>query len=209
MQFIVDEPIKTELVILRAAAKDREWNSLQATLTRIFADMSTTAALEIVINQLRAYLPTFEGYHADAPVVRGLLVTVMSYGFAPERLPEHLTTEFDTPGSGQFAQAVLEMCRAMQQDRDPSERPQLLTSAVANVFLAELSELWYRHRPDAYARVRDNHIDPDTGEYSDPEAVNVIPMQFWIDDEVAKRDQTLWLKLAYAIERKVRRVVET
>jgi hypothetical protein len=93
----------------------------------------------------------------------------------------------------------------MQRDRDPAERPGLFTSALANAILAELSELYYRRHPDDYARVRANVLDPQTGGYTDPEAAQ-IPIALWLDPEVAARDVTLWLRVADALEAKLKEV---
>lgn len=94
------------------------------------------------------------------------------------------------------------MCRAMQKDREPLERQQYLVSAIANTFLAELSELFYSQHLDLYERVRNNTLDPATGEYSDPDAAQ-IPIQLWMDKRVEARDITLWLRLADDLEKKL------
>lgn len=194
----------SDLAILREAAHAREWSTLQLTLTRLFTALGVFPALDVTLQRLQVHLPTFERYHgADGEkgqVLRGLMVAAMSFGFTPDTLPEFLVTEYDTPGSGQFAQAVLEMCRAMQKSRAADERPALLASAVANTILAELAEYWYSQRPELYARVRANRIDPNTGDYTDPDAVRIIPLHFWIDAEVAARDTAAWLAVADAVE---------
>ena len=197
--------VMQEIATLRAAAQERTWNILQPTLTSLLGAMGVFPALEIAVNTVNSYLPTFERYHpADSEkgrILRELVVSVVSFGYAPDRLPEHLTGDYDTPGSGQFANAVLELCRAMQGQREPAEKFDLLASAIANTILAELAELWYSQNPEAYQRVRANHVDPETGEYSDPEAAR-IPLAFWIDPEVAARDTAAWLRVADAIEAK-------
>lgn len=197
-----------DLEILREAARNREWSTLQPTLTHLFGELGVFPALDVTIQRLQVHLPTFERYHGGdgekGQILRGLMVSVMSFGFAPDNLPDFIVGEYDTPGSGQFAQAVLEMCRAMQKPRQPEERISLLTSAVANTILAELSEYWYGQHPDLYARVRANRTDPATGEYTDPDAVRVIPLQFWIDPQVAARDTQAWLEVADAIEQRLK-----
>jgi hypothetical protein len=87
----------------------------------------------------------------------------------------------------------------MQRDRPGDERFALLASALANHILAELAAYWYGQHPELHARVRANRIDPDTGDYTDPDAVRVIPLQFWIDPGVAARDTAAWLRLADAL----------
>jgi hypothetical protein len=195
------------LAILKEAARSREWTLLQNALTALLSELGTYPALELTLERLRKHLPTFERYHPDdaqpsGKVIRDLMVSVMSFGFAPENLPEYLVGEYPTPGSGQFVNAVLEMCRAMQKDREPDDRFGLLASAIANSLLAELSEFWYSRHPEEYQRVRANRIDPDTGEYTDPDAAK-IPLLFWIDPQVAARDTGGWLRIAYLIEKKL------
>lgn len=196
------------LKTLRKAAYNREWTTLQSATQEAFSQLETFMILEIIIKYVQAYLPTFEKYHPpeddeSARVLRELAVTVVSFGFAPERLPDFLTTEFDSPGSGQFANATLEMCRAMQKERTGEERLQYFTSAIANVFLAELSEIYYSRYPEDFKRVRENTLDPDTGEYTDPEAAQ-IPIKFWMHPLVEARDTTLWLRLADDLEEKLK-----
>lgn len=192
--------IQAQIEQLRAAAIAREWNTLQPSAAQLFAEMGAFPALEIVVNLLQAHLPVIEAAHGEkSGILRELLVAVIAYGFAPDNLPDYIVSDYDTPGSGQYAQAVLEMCRAMQKERPAEERSALLASAVANAILAELASYWYGLHPDLYARVRANRIDPETGEYSDPDAVRVIPLQFWIDEEVAARDTAAWERVADAI----------
>jgi hypothetical protein len=193
----------------RKAAYAREWGTLQDSLAALISEMELFQALEIVVNRLQDYLPTFETYHPFESVkgrsLIGMIVQVTAFGFAPDMLPDEMPNNFDTPGSGQFALAVLEMNRAMQRDRAPAERPGLFTSAIANAILAELSELYYRRHPDDYARVRSNVLDPDTGAYTDPDAAQ-IPLALWRDPEVAARDVTLWLRVVDAVEAKLKEV---
>lgn len=195
------------LAILKEAARSREWTLLHNALAALIGELGIPAALEITIERLRKHLPTFESYHPDdanpsGKRVRDLMLTVVSFGFAPDNLPEFLISDYPTPGSGQFVNAVLEMCRAMQKDRDLSDRFGLMASAISNALLAELSAFWYSRHPEEYQRVRENRIDPATGEYTDPEAAR-IPLLFWIDEKVAARDTGGWLRIAYLIEKKL------
>ncbi|MBC8099319.1 MAG: hypothetical protein H7Y11_07735 [Armatimonadetes bacterium] len=199
--------IEQQLDTLKRAARDREWNTLQPTLATLLAEIGTFPALEVIILQLNRHLPIFQRYHPDdatpsGRVVRELMISVVAYGFAPNTLPEFLTTEYPTPGSGQFVYAVLELCRAMQPDGDPAERFTLLASAVANAILAELTHYWYSQYPEEFERVMANHIDPAIGAYTDPDAAR-IPLLLWSDAGVAQRDTGAWLKVAYAIEKRL------
>ena len=146
------------LASMRAAAREREWNVLQPALVELLKEMGFFPALEIVIQRLQRHLPIFTSYHPDnaepsGKVVRDLMVAVVAYGFAPENIPEALPTEYTTPGSGQFAFAVLEMCRGMQPSREAEARYELLASAITNGILAELTAYWYGHNPEAHQRV--------------------------------------------------------
>ncbi len=187
---------------LRAAAHAREWTALQATLVDVLKLLGTYPALEVVVNRLYEYLPTFQRHHPDDTVLKQLLVAVVSFGFAPDQLPDHIVASYSTPGNGQYANAILEMCRAMQRERDPQERFVLLTSAVANSIIAEMAEYWYTRNPEAYARVRANRFDPATGEFTDPEAAR-IPLLMWMDEGVAALDTGAWSAIADAVEKKL------
>lgn len=201
-----EETVKT-LSELRRYTYQREWGLMQTFVRTLLSQLPLFEALQIVFEALQRYLPIFEQHHPVGTVKgqmpRELMLTVMSFGFAPDQLPEYMPGEYDTPGSGQFANAVLEMCRAMQKERDPESRAELLSSAIANVILAELSELYYSAHPDDYARVRANGIDPMTGDYTDPDAVK-IPWKLWADPRVEARDITLWLRVADDLEAKLK-----
>lgn len=196
------------LNVIRTAARSREWNLLQPALASLLGELDKFTAVDFVIERLNRHLPTFQAYHPDdanpsGKMIRELMITVVSFGFAPENLPDFLVGDYPTPGSGQFVHAVMELCRAMQKDRTPDEVRDLLASAIANSLLAELSEFWYSRNPEAYARVRANQTDPVTGEYSDPEAAR-IPLIFWLDDQVAARDTGAWLNIAYKLEKRLK-----
>lgn len=195
------------LETLRMAAIDRQWNTSQDATARLLGELNLFQALEIVIEQLNRHLPTFQRYHPDdanpsGKFVRELMISVVAFGFAPDKLPDYLPTDYPTPGSGQFVNAVLEMCRGMQKDRTPLERSELLASAIANAILARLTESWYGNHPDEYQRVRNNQIDPATGLYTDEDAAK-IPLMLWADEGVARRDTALWLQVANALERRL------
>lgn len=196
------------LALMRRAAREREWNVLQPALIELMKELGFFPSLEILIRRLQRHLPVFTAYHPDnaepsGKVVRDLMVAVVAYGFAPDRLPDSLPTEYTTPGSGQFAFAVLEMCRGMQPSRPAEERYELLGSAMANGVLAELTAYWYDLHPEAHQRVLSNTIDPETSEYTDPDAAR-IPLQFWLDGGVANRDIGAWLQIAYWIEKRLK-----
>jgi hypothetical protein len=195
--------VTTPLETLRDAAKNREWTTLQSNLSELFGVLGVYPSLEIVVTHLHDYLPTFQRYHPDDNILKELLVGVVAFGFAPDQLPEYIIENYDTPGSGQFAHAVFELCRAMQKDRPLDDRLGLMTSAVANGILAELAQYWYSRHLEEYARVRANRVDPETGEYTDPDAAR-IPVLFWMNPVIGAKDTKAWLKIADAVEKKLK-----
>ncbi|GIK30040.1 MAG: hypothetical protein IT298_11415 [Chloroflexi bacterium] len=200
----VDAVAQDGLAALRAAAPEREWAVLQTTLGELLARLPLFAALSAVIDGLTALLPMVETRDEYDTQLQGLprqlLSGVMSYGFAPDQLPDQIITDYHTPGAAQFMHAVLELCRATQRERPDAERPALLVSAAGNAIIAAMSESFYSRHPDLFTRVRDNRLDPDTGDYTDPDAAK-IPILLWMDAEVAALDTAQWLALADRVER--------
>ena len=188
-----------DLDTLRQAAKEREWSALQVTLAKLLNMLPPFAALQAVIGGLIEALPVVESaYPADDPrraIPRQLLTGIVSYGFAPDRLPEDLVGDYDAPGGAQYMHAVLEIARASQRDRSHEERLAFLVSAAANTIIAQMGAVFYGKKPELFARVRDNQVDVETGEYSDPDAAK-IPIMLWMDEEVAALDTAQWLALA-------------
>jgi hypothetical protein len=199
----LNEDVKTDLAALRAAGQAREWSAAQLTLVQLIRELPFFAAVTAVLPGLTAMLPVFRGYYADDDPRRALpeqlLSGIVSFGFAPERLPDEAIGDYEAPGMAQFVYAVLELARAAQKDRDSQERIELLGSAAANQIVAELSHDFYARHPEYHARVRDNHIDPDTGDYTDPDAAK-IPLMLWMDAQVAALDAKLWDALADRLE---------
>lgn len=198
-----DDELAIDLNALRHAAEEREWAALQVTLAKLLNMLPPFAALQAVIGGLIEALPVVEGaYPADDPrraIPRQLLTGIVSYGFAPERLPEDLVGDYDAPGGAQYLHAVLEIARASQRDRSHEERLAFLVSAAANTIIAQMGAVFYGKNPDLFARVRDNQVDVETGEYSDPDAAK-IPIMMWMDEEVAALDTAQWLALADRVE---------
>lgn len=200
----LDAAVQDGLSALRAAASEREWAVLQAELGGLLAMLPLFAALSAVIEGLTALLPVIEAREEYDMQLRGLprqlLAGVMSYGFAPDQLPDQIIADYHTPGAAQFMHAVLELCRAAQREREDTERPALLVSAAGNAVIAAMGESFYSRHPDLFARVRDNRLDPETGDYTDPDAAK-IPILLWMDPEVAALDTAQWLALADRVER--------
>lgn len=192
-----------DLEALRQAAAAREWAALQLTLAKLLNMLPPFAALQAVIGGLIEALPVVEAaYPADDPrraIPRQLLTSIISYGFAPDRLPEDLVGDYDVPGGAQYMHSVLEIARASQRDRSYEERLAFLVSAAANAIIAQMGAVFYGKHPDLFTRVRDNEVDAETGEYSDPDAAK-IPILLWMDEAVAALDTAQWLALTERIE---------
>ncbi len=199
----LDIETEADLSALREAAATREWSALQVVLARLLNPLPFFAALSAVIEGLIAALPLIESSYEEGDprrsVPRQLLSGMMSYGFAPDQLPDGLVAEYEHPGAAQYVHAVLELCRAAQRDKGHDVRLAFLVSAAANGIIAQMGKLFYNKNPDLFARVRDNHVDPDSGEYTDPDAAK-IPILLWMDEEVAALDSALWSALADRIE---------
>lgn len=195
--------LEAELAIMRGAAQSREWAALQAGMARLLNPLPQFSAMIVVVEGLLASVPMVETVYPDGDMrktlPRQLLSGVISYGFAPEHLPEGIVADYDRPGTGQFAHAVLELCRAAQKDAAHDVKLAFLVSAAANAIVAEMGAVFYAKNPDLFSRVRDNAIDPDTGEYTDPDAAR-IPIALWMDDDVAALDTALWMALTDRIE---------
>ena len=199
----LDIETEADLSALREAAATREWSALQVVLARLLNPLPFFAALAAVIEGLIAALPLIESSYEEGDprrsAPRQLLSGMMSYGFAPDQLPDGLVAEYEHPGAAQYVHAVLELCRAAQRDKGHDVRLAFLVSAAANGIIAQMGKLFYNKNPDLFARVRDNHVDPDSGEYTDPDAAK-IPILLWMDEEVAALDSALWSALADRIE---------
>jgi hypothetical protein len=186
---------------LRQAAHGREWTALQDTLKRLLALIEPIPALEIPAARINTHLPRFEAYYPQATWVRELFMTVAAYASAPDQLPDHAVNQFPQPGCGNFVSAVLDLARAAQPRHTIFERYSFITSATANVILAELMDAYYSARPDEWQRLtgQADEIDPETG----LTVRQAQHMRFWLDDDVAQRDTAAWLAVADMTEEKL------
>jgi hypothetical protein len=185
-----------DLEMLRAAAYQREWNTLQDTLKRLLTRLEPLIALEIAAARVQGYLHRFEHYYPEAGWVRQLLLTIISYASAPSDLPVQAVTQFPSPGCGNYISAVLDLARAVQMGVSPFERYSFIVNAIANTTLAELMDLYYRQHPEIWERLnaQPDAVNPATGLTVRQE----ITMQFWTDADVAARDTAIWLEIADA-----------
>lgn len=186
---------------LREAAHQREWNTLQDTLKRLLALLEPLVGLEIAAVRAQNHLPRFEHYYPEAGWVRQLLLTVVSYASAPDELPGHAVNQFPSPGCGNYVSAVLDLARVVQTGVSPFERYSFITNAIANTVLAELMDFYYSGRMEDWQRLTEHadEIDPQTG----LTVRQALTMQFWSDEEVARRDTAAWLEIADAVAGKL------
>jgi hypothetical protein len=184
----------TDMAQIRAAAHQREWNTLQDTLKRLLAQFDSLIALEIAAERVVGFLPRFEAYYPEAGWVRELLLTVVSYASAPNELPDHAVTQFPSPGCGNFVGAVLDLARAVQTGVSPFERYSFITNAIANAVLAELMDMYYSQHPDEWEYLNSN---PDVSIRQE------LYGRFWLDADVAARDTAIWLDIADQITTKM------
>jgi hypothetical protein len=186
---------RQDLDALRIAARQREWTRLQDTLKRLLAQLDPLLALTIPAERAREFLPVFEGHYPDARWVRELLLTVISYASAPRELPEHAVNQFPAPGCGNFVLGVFDLARAVQMEHTVFERFSFITNATGSLILADLQHTYFTAHPEDFARL----VDPD----ATVEAVAQIRYRFWLDDDVAARDTSLWLAIAAEVEKRL------
>jgi hypothetical protein len=177
-----------DLQTMRVAAEQREWTALQDTLKRLLAELDPLIALGAAANRTQAFLPTFESVYPESGWVKELMLTVISYGSAPNELPENVVTEYNEPGCGNFLLAVFDLARAVQPKYTVFERYSHIVNAIANAILAELQYAYFSERRAAFEQMRDPAVDERTRAQ--------IQFDFWLDDGVAERDTAIWLKVA-------------
>ena len=188
---------RADLEMMRNAARQREWTTLQDTFKRLLSDVEPLIALSITARQMQKFLPKFEKAYPEAGWVRELLLTVMSYASAPSPndLPIAAINQFPSPGMGNFIMAVFDLARSVRTEYTVFERYSHITNATANVLLADLQHFYFERHPDAYTALR----DPDTPEADRAE----IQGRFWVDKHVAWRDAATWLEVIDDLQTKL------
>lgn len=175
---------------LRQAAELRDPERCQFLLKTLFMEMEFYHALAVVVEQARAYLPTFEATYPDGKFARQILLQMVNTGTAPARLPPEAQRDFEYPGAANYMKALADMARALQPGARPG-RIGYLVSATVNAIMAVLVEQYYGRRSEAWTVVRSQPA-------SSP--AQQIAYQFWTDDEVALLDTDAWLQVAEAIQ---------
>lgn len=205
------EPIEydyqADIALLREAAEDRDHDQAQFILKRLLQQLDRLIALAVPIERIQAFLPTFEQSYPEEEWVRKTLLGIVTFGQAPDDnvIQMAFQQDFSQPGAGNFLKAIYDVIQAMQDKHEPQARVGFMVSAVVNANMAELVHYWYAEQPDAWQKVRNNTIDPDTGQPSDAEA-SQIALAFWTDDDVALLDEDGWMLVADSVEAKFRRM---
>ncbi len=189
---------RRDLADLRAAAHERNPEQCQFLTKRLLGQLSLYVALSVALEQVWRFVDIFESYYPDEGWVRRMLVSIASYGMAPDdQVAEAaLSQSFTEPGCANFLKAVYDVVQAMQQKHTPEARVSFMTSAIVNAIMAELVEAWYGERPEAWAHQREHP--------GDPEALELAYL-FWIDDDTAALDTTCWLEVADRLEKALTR----
>jgi len=203
----MNEQSQRDLTDLRAAAAERNQQQLQVLLKRLLRSLDYYVALSVPLERIWHWLPIFEKYYPEETWVRQLILAINSYGTVPDDSVAEmaLQQQFNQPGAGNFIKAVYDTTQAMQDKHTGEARIGFMASAVVNAIMAELVEAWYGERDKAWQRVRENQFDPQTGEYSDPQATQIAYI-FWTDERTSALDTGTWLEIAATIEAKFKRM---
>lgn len=198
----ISDAQRRDLKDLRAAAQERNQQQLQYLIKRLLAQLEYYGALAVVVERVFNFVEFFESYYPDEMWPRKLLVSITSFGTAPEEgvAEMALSKDFDAPGAGNFLKAVYDVTQAMQPRHTAEARIGFMASAIVNAIMAELVEAWYGdEREDDWQRVRSSQIDPQTGTYADPEVAQ-IAYAFWMDSGTAALDTRNWIEVADQLE---------
>lgn len=193
-----------KLTILKAAAKERDWNAAQEALAGLFQNMKVDDIIQLGLLHLSLYLPTFEKYHPKSTWAHRALAAIRSSDLDHSLEKTLRKVSYTSPGSNNFVEGVECLWRAVKIKDDPPQKISLAVDAIANALMASLIEYWYSQHIEDWRRWSNAKTDPETGEYLDQDAP-LIPYRFWNDPKVAEYDTSAWLSLANEIEKKITR----
>ncbi|MFQ3660590.1 MAG: hypothetical protein SNJ54_16725 [Anaerolineae bacterium] len=184
---------RRDLADLRQAAHERSPEQCQFLTKRLLGQLTLYAALSVALEQVWRFVDIFESYYPDEGWVRQLLVSIASYGMAPDdQVAEAaLNQPFAEPGCANFLKAVYDVVQSMQQKHTPEARVSFMTSAIVNAIMAELVEAWYGERPAAWEHQRQHPGDHESLE---------LAYLFWTDADTAALDTACWLEVADRLE---------
>jgi hypothetical protein len=189
---------RRDLADLRQAAQERDPQQTQFLTKRLLGGLDFYAALAVSLQQVYGFIDLFESYYPEEIWVRKMLVSITSYGVAPDdQIAEMaLNQSFHAPGCGNFIKAVYDITQAMNKRHTSESRIGYMTSALVNAVMAELGEAWYGERPDAWEIQHERPGDPDSLE---------LAYLFWTDPDTAALDTTCWLEIADRLEKALER----
>lgn len=193
---------RRDLADLRQVADARNHEQAQFLIKRLLSGLEYYYALALVLERANAFIDIFESYYPEEEWVRKLLLSIASFGTAPDDsiAEAALSQSFTAPGTGNYIKVIYDITQAMQPKHTPEARTGYMTSALVNSVMAELVEAWYGERPDAWETVRQSQLDPTTGAYDNPQATE-IAYAFWTDEQTATLDRANWHEIADMIER--------
>ena len=196
-----------DLAMLREAIQERNQEQLQFYAKRLLMALPYYYSLAVVTEPLATFLPRFEALYPDEGWIRQLLLTINAYGTSPEDAVAQMALQhkFEAPGAMNYIKAIYDLTQGMQKNHTGEARIGFLTSALVNVIMADLADAWYSERPYAWERVRQNQLDPATGQYTDAEATQMA-YQFWVDEGTVERERLAWLAIASHIEASLERI---
>ena len=175
-----------DLNALRQAAQAREADQSQFILKRLYLQLEFVRALGIAAEQTHGYLDTFERYHPSEVWPRRMITQIVMTATAPDRsVIEQAFQHFDTPGTANFIKALLDLFQATQKANAREARIGFLVSATVNAMTAELVELYFADKPEAWAAYR-----------AQGNEARQIALDFWTDEKVATRDRQRWQQVA-------------
>jgi hypothetical protein len=190
-----------ELALLRKAAVGRDWGSLLDTLASLLRQMDYFYGLEMALKLAHHHLAVFEQQHPESGWARSLLVWLAAYGVAPANLPGEAGQPHQSPGAANYVSALLDLTRSAERQTPLENRIRFLANSIGSLIVADLAAFWYGQHPEMWdlQQQRGDEIDA-TGQT----VRQGIYARFWLDEAVAERDTTAWLKVAEDIERRLK-----
>ncbi|MEP7285118.1 MAG: hypothetical protein ABI947_05045 [Chloroflexota bacterium] len=172
---------------------EHDWARCEGILEALLEQMKIPDAIKVALEQVKAYLPTFEYYHPEVTWSRELL-NLMESGQVIER-PASFPVYgegFPSPGSNGFIEALALVKSAIRHQHEPQVCIDLASGAIANSIGARRYEYWARKYPSDW----DISLRLDAGEE------NLPPMesQYLRDPQVQKYTEDLWTLLANIIQ---------
>jgi hypothetical protein len=190
---MMNEAIQRDLKDLRASAEARDPQQVQFLTKRLLGQMEYYPALALIVKRVHDFVDLFESYYPDEMWIRKALVTIASYGTAPDEgvAEMALNQQYNEPGCGNFLKAIYDVTQCMQKKHTGEARISFMTSALVNVVMAELVEAWYGEREELWETVRADQTSLEAQE---------IAYAFWMDEDIVILDTACWLEIADQLE---------